>query len=96
MLYTDYIPNSVWMAKNIILIAHTPSRHPFGPTGMPDSVRTIQNKFWMVKSLNWVLDTDYIPNIVQIDQNITLIGHTPSRHLFGPTGNARWCPNHSE
>ena len=43
------MPHIVRMAPNIILIGYTPSRHLFNPITMQDSVRTIQNKFLMVK-----------------------------------------------
>ena len=49
-----YIPNSVWMDQNIILIRQTPNQMLFNLIDIPNIVWTIQNNFWMVKSRNQI------------------------------------------
>jgi len=52
-----YMPNSVWMDQNIILIGQTLNQMLFNPIDIPDNVRTIPDNFWMGKSRNQMLCT---------------------------------------
>src|SRR6266704_2772164 len=77
-----YMPNSVWMDQNIILIRQTPNWMLFNLTDIPDNVQTIRIIFEWSKVGIGCYTLFHIPNSVWMDQNIILIGQTPNQMLF--------------